>query len=100
MGAVLVRYGVKADAGLAGTIAAAKLVVHPAIVLVVGLLVGLDPVFLGVAVIFASAPSGINTYLLAARYRIGEAMTSSAIGIGTIACVVTVTAWLLMLPGR
>ncbi len=100
LGAVIVRYGFTADAGMASTIAGAKLIVHPAIVLAIGLLVGLDPVYLGVAVIFAAAPPGINTYLLAARYRVGEAMTASAISIGTLACALTVTLWLLVLPGR
>ncbi len=99
MGAALVRYGLVAEARLAAVVAAAKLILHPALVLAFGVLLGLDPVWLGVAVLFAAAPPGINTYLFAARHGVAEAMTSSAIGIGTVASGLTVALWLIVIRG-
>jgi predicted permease len=57
----------------------------------------LEPVFTGVAVLFAALPSGINGYLLAMRYKTAEAFASNTIAISTAASVVTVAAWLWIL---
>ena len=57
----------------------------------------LDPVFTGVAVLFAALPSGINGYLLAVRYRAGERFASNAIATSTLLSVLTVAVWLIVL---
>ena len=61
-----------------------KLVVHPLIVLVLATQVfEMPPVWAGVAVLFASCPSGINAYLFAERYGEGVALASSAVALST-----------------
>lgn len=83
MGLTLRRYGVAGDIRLTGLIVAGKLVLHPLLVFAAAWAFGLPPVWAGVAVLFAAAPSGVNTYVIAARY--GEALgaVSGAILIGT-----------------
>jgi predicted permease len=69
-----------------------KLMLHP--LLVWGLAVwvfALPPVWVGVAVIFAACPTGINAFLVAERYRKGEAVASGAIALGTLLAVITET---------
>lgn len=98
MGLALARYGFRSDPKAAAVVVALKLVVHPALVYVLAAFVfRLDPVFTGVAVLFAALPSGINGYLLAVRYRTGERLASNAISAGTALSVLTVSACLYLL---
>jgi predicted permease len=98
MGLALSRYGFSSDPKAASVSAVLKLVIHPLLVFVMARYVfTLDPVFTGVAVLFAALPSGINGYLLAVRYRTGERFASNAIAISTVASVATVAVWLVVL---
>jgi predicted permease len=98
MGMALARYGVSAEAKAAATVSLLKLMVHPlAVWIIADKIFGLPPVFTGVAVLFAAMPSGINAYLLAARYKTGEAVASGAITLSTALSVVTVGFWLWVL---
>ena len=98
MGIALARYGFWSDPKTAGVSAALKLLVHPACVFLLGTFVfQLDPVFVGVGTLFAALPSGVNGYLIAARYQTGEAFASNAIAFSTAFSVITVTIWLLVL---
>jgi predicted permease len=98
MGMALARYGVSAEAKAAATVSLLKLMVHPlAVWIIADKIFGLPPVFTGVAVLFAAMPSGINAYLLAARYKTGEAVASGAITLSTALSVVTVAFWLWVL---
>lgn len=83
MGLTLRRYGVAGDTKLTVLIVAGKLVLHPLLVFAAARTFGLPPVWTGVAVLFAAAPSAVNTYVIASRY--GEALgaVSGAILIGT-----------------
>lgn len=101
MGLALSRYGFSSDPKAALVTSVLKLVLHPLLVFVLARFVfALDPVFTGVAVLFAALPSGINGYLLAVRYRTGERFASNAIAVSTAASVVTVALWLIVLaPG-
>jgi predicted permease len=83
MGLTLRRYGVGGDLKLTAVIVTAKLVVHPLLVLLAAKLFGLPPVWAGVAVLFAAAPSGITSYVVASRYNTAVGAVSSAILIGT-----------------
>lgn len=89
MGLTLRRYGVAGDLKLTAVIVAAKLVVHPLLVLVAAQLLALPPVWTGVAVLFAAAPPGITSYVVAVRYHAAVDAVSSAILIGTALAVVT-----------
>jgi malonate transporter and related proteins len=98
MGIGLALYGFRSDPRAAWTVAGFKLIIHPLLVYVLGTYVfRLEPVFTGVAVLFAALPSGINGYLLAMRYKTAEAFASNTLAISTAASVVTVAAWLWIL---
>ena len=57
----------------------------------------MPPVWAGVAVLFASCPSGINAYLFAERYNEGVALASSAVTLSTILALGTTLLWLYVL---
>ncbi len=98
MGIALARYGLGSEVKASAVISILKLLIHPlAVWLIADKVLGLPPVFTGVAVLFAAMPSGINAYLLAARYKTGEAVASGAIAISTALSVLTVGLWLWVL---
>jgi malonate transporter and related proteins len=98
MGLALSRYGFSSDPKAAFVSAVLKLVLHPLLVFIFARYVfSLEPVFTGVAVLFAALPSGINGYLLAVRYRTGERFASNAIATSTALSVITVAGWLIVL---
>lgn len=96
-GMALKRYGIAGDLRITGLVSGLKLIVHPGLVFFIGSWVGLPPVWLGAAVLFAACPSGINAYLLAARYGTGVRIASSSIALSTALAVVSVTFWLWVL---
>jgi predicted permease len=57
----------------------------------------LTPVWAGVAVIFASMPVGINSYLLASRYNSGVATVAGAVTLSTALSLFSVSLWLFVL---
>jgi malonate transporter and related proteins len=98
MGIALRRYGLKMGWKLPTVISALKLVVHPLVVLLLATQVfEMPPVWAGVAVLFASCPSGINAYLFAERYGEGVALASSAVTLSTILALGTTLLWLYVL---
>jgi predicted permease len=50
-------------------------------------------VWAGVATLFAAMPTGVNAYLFAARYRVGETLASSAIALSTVLALGTTLFW-------
>jgi malonate transporter len=75
-----------------------KLVVHPLVVLLLATQVfQMPPVWAGVAVLFASCPSGINAYLFAERYGEGVALASSAVTLSTFLALGSTLVWLYVL---
>ncbi|UVF19158.1 AEC family transporter [Microvirga terrae] len=98
MGIALRRYGLQTGWKLPAAISFLKLVLHPLIVLVLATKVfAMPPVWAGVAVLFASCPSGINAYLFAERYGEGVALASSAITLSTFLALGTTLVWLSVL---
>ncbi|WP_457094510.1 AEC family transporter [Microvirga sp. P5_D2] len=98
MGIALRRYGLQTGLKLPMIISALKLIVHPLIVLLLATHVfDMPPVWAGVAVLFASCPSGINAYLFAERYNEGVALASSAVTLSTILALGTTLLWLYVL---
>lgn len=80
-----------------GAIVGLKLVVHPVLVLVFALWLGLPPAWTAAAVVFAACPAGVNTYLFAKLYGRGVRQASLAIAVTSGAALVTITAWLAVL---
>lgn len=83
MGLTLRRYGIRGNLKLTALIIAGKLVLHPLIVLAAARAFELPPVWTGVAVLFAAAPTGINTYVIANRYEAAVGPVSSALLLGS-----------------
>jgi hypothetical protein len=95
LGLGLRKYGVSGNASAAVALTLLKLVAMPAIALVVVLfLVPLPPIWAKVVVIVAACPSGSNVYVVASRFRTGEALASNTIVLTTALSVVSVTFWL------
>lgn len=98
MGLALKRFGFVSDLKAVATISTLKLVAHPLIVWALAFhVLSVPPVWAGVAVLFAAMPCGINAYLIAARYKVGEATASAAIAVSTAVSVITVSGWLVIL---
>ena len=95
VGMNLRQYGLSGNIRPALIITALKLVVMPAIVFaVLATVVHLSPVWARALVITSACPTGVNAWLVASRFRTGEALASNVISISTAAAVVTVTLWL------
>ena len=74
-----------------------KLVVHPAIVLVTLSVVGnFEPVWVYTAVLMAALPPALNVFVLAQQYNTYVERASSAVLIGTVVSVFTLTAALFL----
>jgi predicted permease len=98
MGISLRRYGMQTGWQMPTLISGLKLVVHPLIVLVLATQVfQMPPAWSGVAVLFASCPSGINAYLFAERYNEGVALASASVTLSTVLALGTSIFWLQVL---
>jgi malonate transporter and related proteins len=98
IGVSLHRYGSRTSLGPALALAAAKLLVLPAAVLVTGhWLLGVQGLPLRIAVLCAAAPVGSNVLLFAQRYRTGEGEASTAIVLSTPVYALTLPLWLAVL---
>jgi predicted permease len=84
---------------------AIKLIAHPAIVLGMLLLLGpFDPLWMAAAVLMAALPPALNVFVFARQYESWVPQASSAVMIGTLVSVLTLTSvmWLVKtqnLPG-
>ncbi len=79
-------------------ILAIKLIAHPLIVFAyLALVGGFDHVWVATAVLMASLPPALNVFVMASQYRVYVERASSAILIGTLLSVLTVTfvLWLI-----
>lgn len=98
LGLALYRYGIAGDLTLSIVITALKLMLLPLIVwLLVRYVFQLSPLYAGVAVVFAAMPSGVNSYLLAERYKSGVVAAASAVSISSAASLFTAAFWLWVL---
>ncbi|HET7714916.1 MAG TPA: AEC family transporter [Bauldia sp.] len=98
MGMSLRNYGIRGNVQAGLVLAALKLLLMPAIVLLVArYVVPMPPVWAKVAVVAAACPTGVNAYIVAARFRTGEALASNAITISTGLAVLSMTLWLTVI---
>lgn len=96
-GLELARYGLMRNAPQGGSIALVKLVAMPAAVMGLALLLGLDPLTVAVLTLVAACPTGVNAFLVAQRFGVGEAIAINAMTMSTLAGIVTITGWLAAL---
>lgn len=98
IGLSLSHYGLQGMARPAAGLSVAKLLVQPALVLLVGAgLFGLRGMPLAVIVLAAAMPTGSNALLFAQRYRSEEAVATAAIVISTLAFALSAPLWLSVL---
>ena len=93
MGASLATYPLTANVLSTLPLVALKLVVHPLLVWVLAVpVLGLEGVWVPVAVLMASMPTGINVYLVATRYEAGTTVAARTIFLSTAISVLTISA--------
>ena len=95
VGMNLRKYGISGNVRQALTVAAIKLVAMPPVVfLLVLTVIPLPTVWAKAIVIAAACPTGVNAYLVANRFKVGQALASNAIVLTTGLAVITVAVWL------
>ena len=95
IGLSLESYGLKGPVPIAAGLSAVKLVLMPALVLLLAHWgFGLSGTALSVVVLMAALPVGSNALIFAQRYRAGEAEATAAIVVSTLAFALTAPLWL------
>ncbi|CAN5198583.1 AEC family transporter [soil metagenome] len=95
VGMNLRRYGVSGNLQPALMVTVVKLLLMPLIVFVlVATVIPLPPVWAKALVIAAACPTGVNAWIVAARFETGQALSSNAIVISTAGAVLSVAVWL------
>jgi len=95
MGMSLWRYGLRGNIRAGLLLSALKLLLQPALVLIAVRTVAPMPAsWARVAVLASACPTGVNAYLVAARFRTGEALASNAITLSTALAALTVSFWI------
>ena len=98
IGVTLAAYGVRGRVRGALVLSALKLLVMPALVLVVAKFAfGLEGLPLAVIVVMASLPAGSNALIFAQRYETLQAETTATIVLSTVAFAATASLWLALL---
>lgn len=98
LGGVLVRYRPEGDLRVILYACAISLVLHPAIVWLLGTRLGLDTGQFRSAVLTAAMAPGINSYIFANMYGAARRVAASSVLVGTAASILTVWVWLAVLP--
>ncbi|MGB3556834.1 MAG: AEC family transporter [Jannaschia sp.] len=98
LGGVLVQYRPDGDARGIALICGIALLLHPAWTWGMGRLLALEEGQIRAAVLTAAMAPGVNSYLFAAMNGRAIRISASAVLIGTALSVLTVSAWLLLLP--
>lgn len=91
LGAALAVGGNARGAGSTAVLLTLKLLIHPLLVLLLGLWLQLPALWLAVLVIQASLPIAVNVYVLAQRYEVAVDQMSAAIFLSTVISIVTVS---------
>lgn len=98
MGASLVGYPARGDRAPAVALTAVKLLIHPFLVWLVAVpILGLEGLWMSVAVVLAAMPTAVNTYLFAERYRAAPGVASRTVLLSSVIAVFTVSALLVWL---
>ncbi len=98
MGISLHRYGLEVGWQQPTLISFLKLIIHPLIVYLLATFVFMiPPEWAGVAVLFASCPTGVNAYIFAAQYGKGVGIASTSLTLSTGLSIITTVMWLRLL---
>lgn len=97
LGMTLNKYGMAGNVRLASSVSVIKLILMPAVVWLASKLLGLSPQWTAALVLTSSVPTGINAWLIASRFGVGQGLAASVITLSTAAGVVSVSLWALFL---
>jgi malonate transporter len=101
IGLFVSQLSIRAGAAASWQSSALKLVLHPILTAVLAYHVfSIDPFWAKIAVVCASLPLGATAFVLAQRYRLLEAETSTGAVISTVASVLTVSLVMALLASR
>lgn len=98
LGGVLYRYRPEGDLRTIGYVCAVSLLLHPAIVWVLGSAASLPTGAFRSAVITAAMAPGVNAYVFANMYGRARRVAASSVLLGTGLSIVTAWGWLTLLP--
>lgn len=98
LGGILVQYRPEGDLKTIAMVCLVSLILHPALVWGAGNLLGLDRDGLRSAVLTAAMAPGVNTYIFANMYDAARRVAASSVLIATMASILTVWVWLMILP--
>lgn len=98
LGGVLYRYRPEGDMATIAFVCAVSLVLHPAVVWVLGTVNGLSTGQFRSAVLTAAMAPGVNAYVFANMYGVAKRVAASSVLIGTALSIVTIWIWLAILP--
>ena len=99
LGGVLIRYRPDGDRATIAMICAVSLILHPAVVYLLGRFVfGLDTPGLRSAVMTAAMAPGVNAYMFASLYGVAMRVNASSVLVATALSILTVWGWLQILP--
>ena len=96
MGMGMRRFGIRGRLAIGASLAGVKLMVMPAVALVLCLAFGLEPLTSKVLVSAASLPAGVNSWLIAEQFKTGQRLASTSMTVGTGLAIVTMSFWLLV----
>ena len=98
IGGVLTRYSLGSSLGAATSISLLSLLVHPALVWLLGAHVfSVDFAVLRNAVLMAAMAPGINAFVFATMYKRKTDIAASVVLLGTMASVLTASTWIWFL---
>lgn len=101
IGLFVSQLSIRAGAAASWQTSALKLVLHPILMALLAYLVlPVDPFWAKIAVVCASLPLGATAFVLAQRYKLLEAETSTGAVISTLASVLTVSLVMALLANR
>lgn len=96
IGLSLLRFGISSNVGNALGVAIVKLFVMPAAALAMAKLLGLPPLTGKVAVMAAALPSGVNPFLIASQFGVGQGLASNVTTVATAGAVLGIAFWLMV----
>jgi hypothetical protein len=99
LGGVLLRYRPNGDTGLIGVVTFASLMLHPVIAYSLGRFVfDLNVDALRSVTLCAAMAPGINAYVFANLFGVGRRVAASAVLVATALSILSIWAWLNILP--
>jgi malonate transporter and related proteins len=91
MGASIADYPLSGDLWPAALLTALKLVVHPLLVWLIAVpLLGLEGLWVSVAIVMSSMPSAVNVYLFGSRYDAAQSVAARTVLLSTLCSMLTI----------